>query len=104
MTSFQKANNQAVGQVFEMGDQARLPVAVSDTVFNDGIICLIDGQKKRNLRKWLALQYGMTPDEYRKLYNLPADYPMSVSKELPTPSAKVVEFRKPQVIARPRIA
>jgi predicted transcriptional regulator len=104
VTSFQKASNQAASQVFETGAIAQAPIAASDTVFSDGIVCLIDGQKKRNLRKWLVLQYGMTPDEYRRLYNLPADYPMSVSKELSTPSAKVVEFRRPEVIASPRFA
>ena len=104
MTSFQKANNQAANQVFEKGDQTHPSVAVSDTVFDDGIVCLIDGQKKRNLRKWLVVQYGMTPAEYRSLYNLPSDYPMSVATEISTPKANVVAFRKPEVIARPRTA
>lgn len=102
MTSFQKTNNQADGQVF--GDRANPRNDGSDTVFSDGIVCLIDGKKKRNLRKWLVLQYGMTPGEYRRLYNLPDDYPMSVTEKLPTPSANFVNFSKPKIIARPRFA
>lgn len=104
MTSFQKTNIQADGQVFEKGDRANPRNAVSETVFSDGIVCLIDGKKKRNLRKWLVLQYGMPPVEYRRLYNLPDDYPMSVTEKLPTPSADIVKIAKPKVIARPRLA
>nr|WP_082049303.1 MucR family transcriptional regulator [Sphingomonas melonis] len=41
----------------------------------DHIISLIDGKPYRTLRRHLSSQ-GLTPDDYRKRYNLKADYPM----------------------------
>lgn len=80
---------------------------IHETIFDDGIICLIDGKKKRHLDKWLRVQYGMTPREYRKMFKLGSDYPMSVEKvEMPTPttrdrkSATILTFERPQIIAR----
>lgn len=79
-------------------------VDVPDTVFDDGIICLIDGEKKKDLRKWLTLQYGITPSEYRRMYNLPEGYPMTITNQSPTPrSSNVVAFEPPEVIASPRM-
>ena len=41
----------------------------------DHIISMIDGKKYKTLRRHLTTN-GMTPDQYRKRYNLRADYPM----------------------------
>ena len=38
-------------------------------------MCLDDGLKFKSLRRHLAA-LGMTPDEYRAKWKLPADYPM----------------------------
>jgi predicted transcriptional regulator len=46
------------------------------SVQNDYIVCLEDGQKFRSLKRHLSSKYGMTPEEYRLKWNLPADYPM----------------------------
>jgi predicted transcriptional regulator len=40
------------------------------------IVCLEDGRKFKSLRRHLKARYGMTPDEYRAKWGLPADYPM----------------------------
>ena len=40
------------------------------------IISMIDGQPYKMLTRHLSTN-GLTPDEYRKRYNLPADYPMT---------------------------
>lgn len=45
------------------------------SVFPDFIICLEDGKKFKSLKRHLTTM-GMTPDEYRAKWNLPADYPM----------------------------
>lgn len=45
------------------------------SIFPDHIICLDDGKKFTSLKRHLAV-LGMTADEYRAKWNLPADYPM----------------------------
>ena len=51
-------------------------VPVSRSITEDHIICLEDGKKLKMLKRYLRSHYGMTPDEYRKRWGLPADYPM----------------------------
>lgn len=51
-------------------------VPVKRSVLDDHIICLEDGEKLKMLKRHLATSYNMTPDEYRKRWDLPADYPM----------------------------
>jgi predicted transcriptional regulator len=45
------------------------------SVFPDHIVCLEDGKKFKSLKRHLSA-HGMTPDEYRRKWGLPADYPM----------------------------
>jgi predicted transcriptional regulator len=45
------------------------------SVFPDFIISLEDGKKYKSLKRHLGVR-GLTPDEYRKKWTLPADYPM----------------------------
>jgi predicted transcriptional regulator len=42
----------------------------------DAIISMIDGKPYKMLKRHLA-NHGLTPDEYRRRYELPADYPMT---------------------------
>lgn len=51
-------------------------VSVRASVKNEHIICLEDGKKMKMLKRHLMTDHGMTPDEYRARWNLPADYPM----------------------------
>lgn len=51
-----------------------VPVRLS--VKKDYIICLDDGKKMKMLKRHLMTHYGMTPDDYRAKWGLPADYPM----------------------------
>lgn len=51
-------------------------VPVSRSITDDHIICLEDGKKLKMLKRYLRSHYGMTPEEYRKRWSLPADYPM----------------------------
>jgi predicted transcriptional regulator len=48
-----------------------------ETVFADHLICLEDGQPYKTLKRHLAVHHDMTPDDYRKKWNLPDDYPMA---------------------------
>jgi predicted transcriptional regulator len=57
-------------------EKPKPPVPVRKSVQNDYIICLEDGQKFKSLKRHLMTHYGMTPEEYREKWDLPADYPM----------------------------
>ncbi|RLP28371.1 MucR family transcriptional regulator [Mesorhizobium sp. YM1C-6-2] len=46
------------------------------SVHPDYIISLEDGKRFKSLKRHLMTHYGMTPEEYRLKWNLPADYPM----------------------------
>ncbi|MDE1174425.1 MAG: MucR family transcriptional regulator [Parvibaculaceae bacterium] len=57
--------------------QERVPaVAVKKSVTPEFIICLEDGKKLKMLKRYLRSQYGLSPEEYRQRWGLPADYPM----------------------------
>ncbi|MGI9509871.1 MAG: MucR family transcriptional regulator [Geminicoccaceae bacterium] len=51
-------------------------VAVKKSVTPEYIICLEDGKKLKMLKRHLKTRYDMTPEEYRKRWGLPDDYPM----------------------------
>jgi predicted transcriptional regulator len=51
-------------------------VPISKSVSNDHIICLEDGKKLKMLKRYLRSKYDLSPDEYRRRWGLPADYPM----------------------------
>jgi predicted transcriptional regulator len=51
-------------------------VSVRASIKPDYIVCLEDGKKLKMLRRHLMTRYGMTPDDYRAKWGLPADYPM----------------------------
>ncbi|MEY4249028.1 MAG: hypothetical protein RJA87_661 [Pseudomonadota bacterium] len=51
-------------------------VSVSKSITEDYIVCLEDGKRLKMLKRYLRTQYGMTPEDYRRKWKLPADYPM----------------------------
>ena len=51
-------------------------VSIRRSVTPDYIICLEDGRKLKMLKRHLRTTFGLTPDEYRTRWGLPADYPM----------------------------
>ncbi len=51
-------------------------VPIKRSVAPDHIVCLEDGQKLKMLKRHLKTHHNMTPEEYRRRWNLPADYPM----------------------------
>ncbi len=57
-------------------EPAQPAVSVRSSVKPDYIICLEDGKKLKMLKRHLMSRYQMTADDYRKKWNLPADYPM----------------------------
>ncbi len=60
-------------------DQAPRPkpaVSVRASIKPDYIVCLEDGIKLKTLKRHLGAKYGLTPEQYRERWGLPADYPM----------------------------
>jgi predicted transcriptional regulator len=51
-------------------------VSIRASIKPDYIVCLDDGKKLKMLKRHLMTHYGITPDEYRTKWGLPADYPM----------------------------
>lgn len=52
-------------------------VPIKKSITKEYIICLEDGKKYKSMKRPLMSRYGMTPDEYRAKWELPADYPMT---------------------------
>ena len=65
-------------------------VPVSRSVSDDYIVCLEDGKKLKMLKRYLRSQYDMSPEDYRRKWGLPADYPMVA----PNYSKRRSEFAK----------
>ena len=51
-------------------------VSIKQSVKPEYIVCLDDGKKFKMLKRHLRGTYNMTPDDYRKRWGLPSDYPM----------------------------
>lgn len=65
------------GEAAAPAEEAQKPaVNPKKSVTDDYVICLDDGKKFKSLKRHLATHHGMTPDEYRAKWKLPADYPM----------------------------
>lgn len=52
-------------------------VPISKSITPDFIICLEDGKKLKMLKRYLRTHYDLSPEEYRRKWGLPADYPMT---------------------------
>jgi predicted transcriptional regulator len=52
-------------------------VSVRASVKPDHLVCMECGKKQKTLKRHLQTAHGMTPDQYRKDYGLPATYPMT---------------------------
>lgn len=65
-------------------------VPINKSVQDDYIVCLNDGRKLKMLKRYLRSQHAMSPDDYRKFWGLPGDYPMVA----PSYAARRSEFAK----------
>ncbi|RYG95953.1 MAG: MucR family transcriptional regulator [Alphaproteobacteria bacterium] len=74
----------------EVPETKRPAVPIRQSIQDDYLISLEDGQKFKSLKRHLMVQYGMTPEEYRSKWGLPSDYPMVA----PNYSAKRSELAK----------
>ena len=51
-------------------------VPIGRSVQHDYIVCLEDGARLKMLKRYLRSRFNMTPDDYRRRWGLPPDYPM----------------------------
>ncbi len=65
-----------VTAVTEAPSAQKPAVPIKKSVTPEFIISLEDGRQFKSLKRHLSTHYGMTPDEYRTKWGLPADYPM----------------------------
>lgn len=64
------------GESVAVPTQRTPAVPVKKSVTADYIVCLEDGTKHKMMKRYLKTAFGTTPDEYRKKWGLPPDYPM----------------------------
>ncbi|MGN7438259.1 MAG: MucR family transcriptional regulator [Alcanivorax sp.] len=57
-------------------DRPQPAVPIKRSITPDYLICLEDGKKLKMLKRHLKTAYGMSPEQYRERWGLPADYPM----------------------------
>jgi predicted transcriptional regulator len=51
-------------------------VPIGKSVQHDFIVCLEDGKKLKMLKRYLRSHFDMSPEDYRRRWGLPAEYPM----------------------------
>jgi predicted transcriptional regulator len=78
------------GSIPEMPAPQKPAIAVKKSITDDYIICLEDGKKLKMLKRYLRTRYGMSPEDYRAKWGLPADYPLVA----PNYAARRSEFAK----------
>jgi predicted transcriptional regulator len=65
-----------VGKELVQPERPQPAVPIKKSVFADHIVCLEDGRKLKMLKRHLRTAYNMSPEEYRKRWGLPTEYPM----------------------------
>jgi len=65
-----------VGSAWGAAERPNPAVSIKRSITPDYVICLEDGKKLKMLKRHLKTRYNLSPDEYRKRWGLPADYPM----------------------------
>jgi len=61
-------------------------VSIRKSITPEYLICLEDGKRFKSLKRHLGT-HGLTPDQYRMKWNLPADYPVVAPNYAATRSA-----------------
>ena len=51
-------------------------VPINRSVADDYIVCLEDGKRLKMLKRYLRSKFNLSPDEYRRKWGLPPEYPM----------------------------
>ncbi len=98
------------GSIRKLGEPAPAPEAPpvpavnpKKSVHADHIVCLEDGKKFKSMKRHLT-SHGLTPQQYRAKWGLPADYPMTAPNYSATRSAmaKNIGLGQKPVVRKPR--
>jgi predicted transcriptional regulator len=60
-----------------MQEKLEPAVSVRRSVRPDHLVCLICGKKQKLLKRHLATEHELTPNQYRETFGLKSDYPMA---------------------------
>jgi predicted transcriptional regulator len=74
----------------DMATSQKPAVPVTKSITPDFLVCLEDGKRLKMLKRYLRSRYGLSPEQYRMKWRLPADYPMVASNY----AARRSEFAK----------
>lgn len=56
---------------------AKLPaVPIPESIQDEYLVCLEDGKRFKSLKRHIRARYNLSPEQYRKKWGLPDDYPM----------------------------
>lgn len=80
------------GAVEKPVEKQKPAVPISKSVTDEYIYCLEDAKPLKMLKRYLGTHYNMTPEEYRRKWGLPADYPMVAPAYTRKRSAFAKEF------------
>ena len=73
---FDTLHDLSVDEPEEPVEELKPAVPIRKSITDDYIVCLEDGKKLKMLKRHLMSAFGMTPEDYRKRWGLPVDYPM----------------------------
>ncbi len=59
-----------------VAERPKPAVPIGRSVQHDHIVCLEDGVKLKMLKRYLRSHYNMSPEDYRRRWGLPPEYPM----------------------------
>ena len=93
--------------VAEPEPELKPAVSIRSSIKPDHIVSLESGKKMKMLKRYLQTNYGMTPDDYRKKWSLPADYPMvapNYAEQRKALAVKIGLGRKPAAATPPLAA
>ena len=76
ITNVYSALSSLGGPVVIVDERPEPAVSVRASVKKDHLVCLDCGKKMKMLKRHLATEHDLTPEEYRARWDLPADYPM----------------------------
>jgi predicted transcriptional regulator len=59
-----------------LSPSVRPAVPIKDSIKPDYIVCLEDGKRLKMLKRYLRTKYQLSPEDYKKRWGLPPDYPL----------------------------
>jgi predicted transcriptional regulator len=99
---FRALRSAGLGEAEKPAEAPVPAVPVKKSIGTDHLVCLEDGRKVTMLKRYLAVRYNLTPDQYRQRWGLPKDYPMVAPAYAARRSALAKQFglgRKPAAAA-----